>query len=172
MGVWMSVQDPAFNFGGHILRDGIDGSHGHSSFNFLRNHYTIFRMSCVILYTCQHCTGVPISVFVFPDSCGCGCSVTQLGPALCDSMDHSTSGFPVLHSLLEFAQTHIHWVDDVVVFFTVAILTCVRWFIAFPPGFFARMLLPDGEPDHYQGYIRPMPRAGLARAGASMWNVR
>ena len=29
-------------------------------------------------------------------------------------MDCSTSGFPVLHFLLEFAQTHVHWVDDAI----------------------------------------------------------
>ena len=27
-------------------------------------------------------------------------------------MDCSMSGFPVLHYLLEFAQTHVHWVSD------------------------------------------------------------
>ena len=27
-------------------------------------------------------------------------------------MDCSTPGFPVLHHLLEFAQTHVHWVGD------------------------------------------------------------
>ena len=29
---------------------------------------------------------------------------------LCDPMDCSTPGFPVLCCLLEFAQTHVHWV--------------------------------------------------------------
>ena len=29
-------------------------------------------------------------------------------------MDCSTPGFPVLHYLLELAQTHVHWVDDVI----------------------------------------------------------
>ena len=29
-------------------------------------------------------------------------------------MDCSTPGFPVLHYLLEFAQTHVHWVDDAI----------------------------------------------------------
>ena len=33
---------------------------------------------------------------------------------LCDPMDCSTSGFPVLHYLPEFAQTHVHWVSDVI----------------------------------------------------------
>ena len=31
-----------------------------------------------------------------------------------DPMDGSTPGFPVLHHLLELAQTHIHWVGDAV----------------------------------------------------------
>ena len=33
-------------------------------------------------------------------------------PVLCDSMNCSTRGFPVLHYLLEFSQTHVHWVGD------------------------------------------------------------
>ena len=39
-------------------------------------------------------------------------SVAQLCPTLCDPMDCSTPGFPVLHHLPELAQTHVHWVDD------------------------------------------------------------
>ena len=35
------------------------------------------------------------------------CSVSQLCLALCDPMDCSTPGFPVLHYLPEFAQTHV-----------------------------------------------------------------
>ena len=33
---------------------------------------------------------------------------------LCDLMDCSMPGFPVLHYLLEFAQTHVHWVSDAI----------------------------------------------------------
>ena len=33
-------------------------------------------------------------------------------PTLCDPMDCSTPDSPVLHSLWEFAQTHVHWIDD------------------------------------------------------------
>ena len=43
----------------------------------------------------------------------CG-SVAKSCPTLCDPMDCSTPGFPVLHSLPEFAQTHIHWVSDAI----------------------------------------------------------
>jgi len=44
----------------------------------------------------------------------CCCSVTQSCPTLCNRMDCSTPGFPVLHHLPEFAQTHVHWVGDVI----------------------------------------------------------
>ena len=43
-----------------------------------------------------------------------GCSVTQSCLTLCDSMDHNTPGFPVLHYLPEFAQTHVHRVGDAI----------------------------------------------------------
>ena len=44
-----------------------------------------------------------------------GCSVTQSCLKLfCDPMDCSLPGFPVLHFLPEFPQTHIHWVIDAI----------------------------------------------------------
>ena len=33
---------------------------------------------------------------------------------LCDPMDCSTPGLPVHHQLLEFTQTHVHWVNDAI----------------------------------------------------------
>ena len=42
---------------------------------------------------------------------GCCCSVTQLCLTLCDPINCSRPAFPVLHHLLEFAQTHVHWVS-------------------------------------------------------------
>ena len=39
-------------------------------------------------------------------------SVAQSCPTHCDPMDCSTPGLPVHHQLLEFTQTHVHWVDD------------------------------------------------------------
>ena len=41
-------------------------------------------------------------------------SVTQSWLTLCDPMDCSTPGLPFLHSLLELAQTHVHWVSDAI----------------------------------------------------------
>ena len=36
------------------------------------------------------------------------CAVTQLCSTLCDPMDCSAPGFPVLHHLPELAETHVH----------------------------------------------------------------
>ena len=44
----------------------------------------------------------------------CCCSATKLCPTLYNSMNCSMPGFPVLHYLPEFAQTHVHWVSDAI----------------------------------------------------------
>ena len=41
-------------------------------------------------------------------------SVTQSCLTLCDPMNHSTPGLPVLHQLPESTQTHVHWVSDAI----------------------------------------------------------
>ena len=46
----------------------------------------------------------------------CG-SVAKLYPILCNPMDYSTPGFPVLHYLPEFSQILVHWVGDAIQLF-------------------------------------------------------
>ena len=41
-------------------------------------------------------------------------SVAQSCPTLCDPMNCSTPGFPVLHYLSEFVQIHVHWDGDAI----------------------------------------------------------
>ena len=41
-------------------------------------------------------------------------SVAQSCLTLCDPMNCSTPGLPVHNHLLEFTQTHVHWVNDVI----------------------------------------------------------
>ena len=41
-------------------------------------------------------------------------SVAQLCLTLCNPMDCSMQGLPVHHQLLEFTQTHVHWVSDAI----------------------------------------------------------
>ena len=56
------------------------------------------------------CTQTYLSLLSY-SSC---CSVTQLSLTLWNLMDCSMPGFPVLHYLPEFAQTHVHWVKDAI----------------------------------------------------------
>ena len=44
----------------------------------------------------------------------CFCSVAQSFLTVCDPMNCSTLGFPVLHHLPGLAQTHVHWVGDAI----------------------------------------------------------
>ena len=48
---------------------------------------------------------------LFLGSC---CSVAQSCPTLCNPMDCSTPGFPVLYHLRKLAQIHVHWVSDAI----------------------------------------------------------
>ena len=49
-----------------------------------------------------------------PGSGGSSCLVAKSCLTLCHPMDCSTPGFPVLYYLLEFAQTHIHWISEAI----------------------------------------------------------
>ena len=40
----------------------------------------------------------------------CCCSGAKSCPTICEPMDFSMPGFPVLHCLAEFAQVHVHWI--------------------------------------------------------------
>ena len=75
----------------------------------------------------------------------CSYSVTQSCPTLFDPMNCSTPDFPVFHYLLEFAQTHVHWIADAIqpshplsypsppafpsirVFFSTELALCIKW---------------------------------------------
>ena len=41
-------------------------------------------------------------------------SVTKLCPTLCDPLNHSMSGLPGHHHLLEFTQTRVHQAGDAI----------------------------------------------------------
>ena len=53
----------------------------------------------------------PSSFSSSPKLCCC-CWTAKSWAALCNPMDCSSPGFPVLHYLLELAQIHVHWVGD------------------------------------------------------------
>ena len=73
-------------------------------FAHLENKYVILRKVCQVNHFFN----------VFCCCCWCCSSVAQLCLTLWGPMDCSMPGFPVLHYLPEFAQTHVHWVDDAI----------------------------------------------------------
>ena len=57
---------------------------------------------CVCIYVCVYIyTHTYIYTYI------CCCPVAKPCPIICDPMDRSTPGFPVLHHLLEFAQVSV-----------------------------------------------------------------
>ena len=65
------------------------------------------------------------------------CSGAQSCPILCDSMNCSTPGFPVLHYLQEFIQTLVHWGGEAIQSFHPLLPPCLlTLYLAQPQGFF------------------------------------
>ena len=62
--------------------------------------------------------------------CYCCCSDTQLCLTLCDPLNGSTPGFPVLHYLLEFVHTHVHgqWCHPIISSSSVPFSSCLQSF--------------------------------------------
>ena len=57
---------------------------------------------------------IPFPIIIIKEYSVVFSSVTQSCLTLCDPMDCSTPGFPLLHCLLELAQTRVHRVGDAI----------------------------------------------------------
>ena len=57
------------------------------------------------------------------------------------------AGFPVLHHLLELAQTHVHWVSDAIqpFSFSVALFSCLQSFQASGSFLISELFASDGQ---------------------------
>ena len=79
------------------------------------------QMGYIILKNCyttegkdNPCNGRKCLQMIYLFRCGGGCSVTKSCSALCNPIDCSMPGFPVLHRLPDFAKTHVHGVGDAI----------------------------------------------------------
>ena len=57
---------------------------------------------------------VIVTIIAWSNNASVVAVVQLLSPALCDPMNCSTPGFPVLHYLPALTQTNVHWVSDAV----------------------------------------------------------
>ena len=80
---------------------------GNSNLSILYFIWPYPQISC-----CSSLLCIFFFVFVTNTLC-CWCLVPQSCPTLCHPMDCNTLGLPVLHCLLELAQTHAHLISDV-----------------------------------------------------------
>ena len=81
--------------------------HKHPS---LMNHFLSITLPLIEFFLCwdtKDQSSMPPSNLAIQFS-----SVAQSCPTLYDSMNRSMPGLPVHHQLLEFTQTHAHWVSD------------------------------------------------------------
>ena len=71
------------------------------------------RLKNLAMYNCQR-KFVVLGISILQKA-KCFSSVQSLSRVqLCDSMDCSTPALPVHHQLLEFTQTHVHWIGDAI----------------------------------------------------------
>ena len=72
-----------------------------------------FQVHFLELITCYGSKIYRDNIDFVQSSCCCS-SATKSCLTLCDPMNCSMLGLPVLHYLHEFAQTHVHWVSDAI----------------------------------------------------------
>ena len=87
-----------------------DGNFGQS----FKDFPAALKVQCVHTHTLIHTHVLHTQIHMYIYISISISSVTQSCPTLCDPMNRSTPGLPVHHQLLEFTQTHVHWVGDVI----------------------------------------------------------
>ena len=70
------------------------------------------KKHCILLLIIIHIVCVAVSLIWDKPLRHQFSSISQLCLTLCDPMNHSTPDLPVHHQLLEFTQTHVHWVGN------------------------------------------------------------
>ena len=111
MGPWFPVTSPTSesrSSKGHSWEEGIDLQ---VHWRFMSRNHRVTGLSELGVWIQTGLGWIPgLATYC---NCYC-CSVTKACPTLCDPVDCSTPGSPVLHYFPEFAQTHVHWVGNAI----------------------------------------------------------
>ena len=87
-------------------------SHFSTSLELFSLLYMLKYMFLEVLY--QRCIYITFIFILIVYVIFCCCSVAQSCHTLCDPMDCTTPGFPVLHHFPELSQTHVHSLSDAI----------------------------------------------------------
>ena len=83
-------------------------------FSILHHSYVLLMNSTWYLWSILLCSIDSLMSNLHSYVGGCFCLVAHSCLTLCDPMGCSMPGFPVLHYVPEFTQTHVHWIDDAI----------------------------------------------------------
>ena len=89
----------------------------YQTYCFHNKNYLLWRIYapwCIFFLAASQKFNNSFHTSFFKNSVIHSCLVTKLCPTLCDPMDCSMPGFPVLHCLPGFAQIHVHWLSDAI----------------------------------------------------------
>ena len=87
-------------------------------------------------------------------------------------MDCSTPGFPVLHYLPEFGQTHVHWVSDAcltISSFVASFSFCLQPLLALGSFSMSQLFTSGGQSIGTSGSVLPMNIQGWFPLGLTGW---
>ena len=144
------------------LNPGFSGSVHHDCFHYPVIYAMPYYPSFLVdIWGCQgRNVGiflVPSKVRWFPNSVQFS-SIIQLCPTLCDPMDCSTPGLPVLHHLLELAQTlcPLSWLCHPTISSSVVSSSCFQSFPASGSFLMSQLFASDGQSIGASASVLPM----------------
>ena len=99
----LKVSESYFTLVINVIRSEI--KRGHSLWKWAISYRILWLSLCFFFFL--HLSPFQLTIPV-PDRRVSCCSVAESCPTLCNPMDSSMPGFPVLHCLLKFSQAHVH----------------------------------------------------------------
>ena len=99
----------------------------------------------------------------------CCYSVAKWCPTHFNPLNYSSPGFPVLHYLVEFAQTHVHWVGDNHLILYRPFSSCLQSFPASGSFPINRLFVSGGQSIGASASVLLMNIQGLFPLGLTGW---
>ena len=127
----------------------------HSSVQIMK-HIGKSGPHCDHFKPCAGFSSLSVSLFFFPTFVVL-CSVAKSCLILCDPMDCIMPGFPVFHYLLEFIQSHVHWISNAIQPSSITLfLSCPQSFLASGSFPVSQLFTSGGQTIQVSASVLPM----------------